>query len=298
MSMSTGDLVIEGARARYELRMPIYEIAHVKSPEPTLMSAIQFATMDRPAKLLRSSCRDEPAQGFYLCRAEYEFAGPVDILEAECRFHTVTVPNHVHLLRVVNGSKRDQAIFDSSFSNAEIRFRPPTAFEMALKQISAGALRAVGGWVQILFLAALALASRGGRELVALFAAFAVGQLISVVAAPLVSWQPAPRFVEAAMALTVAYLAVEVLALPKAGQRWAVAGVLGVFHGLYFALFIQSSEFQPGWVLTGASGVELAITASFAFALSRAGRPQWLTRAASAALLCIGLGWFFLRLKA
>lgn len=298
MSMSTGDLAIDGARARYELRMPIYEIAHVQSPEPTLMSAIQFATAGRTAKLLRSSCRDEAAQGVYLCTAEYEFAAPVEILEAECRFHTVTVPNHVHLLRVSNGNKRDQAIFDSAFSKAEIRFRPPTAFETAVKQTGAGALRAIGGWVQVLFLAALALAARGAREQAGLFIAFAAGQVGSVIAAPLIDWQPAPRFVEAAMALTVAYLAVEVLALPKAGQRWAVAGVLGVFHGLYFALFIRSSEFEPGWVLAGASAAELALTAAFALALARLGRPRWLTQAASALLLCVGLGWFFLRLKA
>ena len=32
MSMSSGDLTVTGARARYELRMPLYEVAHIKDP--------------------------------------------------------------------------------------------------------------------------------------------------------------------------------------------------------------------------------------------------------------------------
>jgi hypothetical protein len=32
VSMSTGDLKVDGARASYELRMPMYEVAHVREP--------------------------------------------------------------------------------------------------------------------------------------------------------------------------------------------------------------------------------------------------------------------------
>jgi hypothetical protein len=35
VSMSTGDLKVEGNHASYELRMPMYEIAHVRKPERT-----------------------------------------------------------------------------------------------------------------------------------------------------------------------------------------------------------------------------------------------------------------------
>jgi len=39
MSMSTGDVAVEGNRAHYELHMPIYEIADVKNPETRFVRA-------------------------------------------------------------------------------------------------------------------------------------------------------------------------------------------------------------------------------------------------------------------
>ncbi|MGH9660401.1 MAG: HupE/UreJ family protein [Bryobacteraceae bacterium] len=297
MSMSHGDLLIEGARARFELRMPIYEIGHMQKPEVALLDALRFSSGGDAARLLTSACRPDPAQNVYLCNAEYEFPAPVGRLDVECRLHAVTVPNHVHLLRAVRDGKRDQAIFDASFSTAEIRFDPPTAFESAMRQTGAGAMRAVGAWMHVLFLAALALAARSRRELVLLGAAFLAGQIASTLIAPLAPWQPAPRFVEAAMALTIAYLAVEILALPRAGQRGLVAAVLGVFHGLYFAQFVASSDFAAAYVLAGAATAEAALVALFGLLLARLARPR-LVQAAAALLLILGMVWFFIRLRA
>jgi hypothetical protein len=113
-------------------------------------------------------------------------------------------------------------------------------------------------------------------------------------------WQPAPRFVEAAAALTIAYLAVETLLLPRAGQRWLIVGVLGLIHGLYFALFLSGSEYSAAYVLTGVALAEVALIGLFALAFSRIARvleAMRPVRLASAALLAVGLGWFFLRLR-
>src|SRR5260370_17907224 len=42
VSMSTGELKVDGNRAHYELRMPSYEVAHVREPEHTLLEHIRF----------------------------------------------------------------------------------------------------------------------------------------------------------------------------------------------------------------------------------------------------------------
>ena len=39
VSMSSGDLSVEGTHARYELRMPLYEIAHVPHGTPCCSEA-------------------------------------------------------------------------------------------------------------------------------------------------------------------------------------------------------------------------------------------------------------------
>jgi HupE / UreJ protein len=296
MSMSSGDLAIDGARAHYELRMPLYEVAHVLNPERTLLEHIHFAG----ARLVRSECHADPARDTYLCAADYEFASPVDRLDVECTFPAITVPNHVHLLRAKLAEKRDQAIFDLGFTRATMRFRPPTAAEIAITESGAGFVRALGGTVQLLFLAALVLAARSRRELLSIAGMFLLGQAACVLAMGHVLWQPAPRFVEAATALAVAYLAVEILLLPKAGARWLVAGVLGALHGLYFHLFVQTTGYSPALVLLGAALAEAAAIAVLGLVLSRVGRIAKAFRpvqVAASALLVFGMVWFLLRLR-
>jgi hypothetical protein len=296
MSMSSGDLAIDAARAHYELRMPLYEVAHVPNPERTLLEHIRFTG----ARMVRSECRADATRDTYICAADYQFAAPVERLDVECTFTSITVPNHVHLLRASLGAKRDQAIFDLGFTSTTLRFRPPTATEIAVTQAGAGFVRALGGTVQILFLAALVLAARSRRELLAIAGAFLLGQTASVMAMAQVAWQPAPRFVEAATALAVAYLAVEILLLPQAGARWMVAGVLGALHGLYFHLFVQTTRYSPTLVLVGAALAEMSAVALLAFVLSRIGRMAKALRpvqAAASALLVFGMVWFLLRLR-
>jgi hypothetical protein len=296
VSMSSGDLTIEGTRGRYELRIPLYEVADVQHPETALLEHIRFAG----AKLVKSDCRADSARDAYICSAEYEWAAPPDRLEAECTLAAITVPNHVHMLRAVMGDKRDQAVFDRSFTSATLRFRPPTFGEIAMMEATGGFKRALGGPVQILFLAALVLASRSRVELFRIAAMFLAGQAVAVLVVPITSWQPVPRFVETAAALALAYLAVEILALPKAGSRWLIAGVLGVFFGLFLHLFVQTAEYRPGFVLAGAGVAEAALIAVLAALFARFakwGESARMVRVAASALLVFGIGWFILRLR-
>lgn len=294
VSMSSADITVDGARAHYELRMPLYEVAHVQAPERSLLRHIHFFSAGSEARLLTSSCAPDAAHDSYVCHADYEFAAPVDRLDVECTFAAITVPNHVHLLRAQMGGKQDQGIFDLTFTRTTLRFRPPTAIETAVTQSGAGAVRALAGVAQVLILVALVLAARGWKELASLAGMFVAGQCAAVYLAPHIAWQPSPRFVEAAAALTVAYLAVEVLLLPEAGARWLVAGILGAFHGLYFALFVQTSGYRPELVLTGAALAECAAVALLALLLLRSGK--LVHRIGEAALLLAGLSWFVLRL--
>ena len=300
MSLSSGDLTVTGARAHYDLRMPLYELTHIRDPERSLLEHIRFSCRGREARRLTSECHSDPAADAYFCSAEYQFAEPPDRVDVVCTFPSITVPNHVHLLHAEMGSKRDQAVFDLTFSRSTLRFLPPTRLEIAVTQIGGGFVRAWGGAAQILFLVALVLAGRSGKELLALGAMFLAGQVASALLVPLTGWQPAPRFVEAAAALTVAYLAVEILLLPDAGLRWLIAAVLGAFHGLYFHLFLQSTGFHPALVLAGAAAAEAIATAVLWFAFSRIRRVAAALRplqVSAGALLAFGMIWFVLRLR-
>ena len=298
VSMSTGELKVDGNRAHYELRMPSYEVAHVREPEHTLLEHIRFRSGGAWAKLAAQSCADQ--QGTYICNADYEFPAPVDELLIECTYPSATVPNHVHLLRAYRGDKTDQAVFDLSFTSAEIRFRPPTALETALKESAAGFMRAAGGLAPLLFLASLVLAARTRRELIGLTAAFLVAESLACVIAPRITFPLSPRFIEAAAALTIAYLAFEIILLPTSGMRWLVVGVLGLFHGAYFSIFLAESGYNAATFLCGVAVAELLLILIFAFALDRLIRFTKFSRAVPAAaglLLAVGVVWFLWRLK-
>jgi hypothetical protein len=204
------------------------------------------------------------------------------------------------LLRAYRGDKSDQAVFDLSFTAAEIRFRPPTAFETATRESTAGFMRAAGGLAPLLFLASLVLAARSHRELFALTASFLGAEALACMVAPRISHSLSPRFIEAAAALTIAYLAFEIILLPDSKHRWLVVGVLGLFHGAYFSTFLVESQYHALTFLAGVVLAELLLIGLFAVIFGRLTRFRWMHRAvpvAASLLLVTGIVWFFLRLK-
>lgn len=298
VSMSTGELRVEGNRAQYELRMPSYEIVHIRNPDRTLLEHIHFKSGGVEGRVTAKSCNDR--QGTYICTAVYEFPAPVDALDVECAFASVTVPNHVHVLRAYMGDKTDEAVFDLSFTSAEVRFRPPTALETATREIGAGFMRAAGGLAPLLFLASLVLAGRSRRELLLSTAAFIASESLACIVAPVLPLLLSPRFLEAAAALTIAYLAFEIILLPKSGKRWLIAGVLGLFHGMYFSLFLAGSGYRLAPFLGGVIVGELLLIGLFALGLKKLVSLATLRAVPIAAtlLLTVGVVWFVVRLTA
>jgi len=300
MSLSTGDLRVDGNKVIYELRIPSYEVTHLSRPDQELLASVRFTNRGVVGRLVEKNCRPREDENAYVCQATWEFPAPVETLEMECRLARVTVPNHVHVLRAAMGDKTDQAVFDFSMTKAELRFRPPTTLERAVEQSAGGVVRALGGAPQLLFLIALALAARRRAELVSLYAMFQAGKLVAVWVVPLSGWSPAPRFAEAAAALTVAYLAVEILLLPEAGKRWLVVGGLGLFQGLPFVLYLNQTQYSAWFVQAGAAAAEALVLIPCWWGwgklalLARGFQPA---RIAASLLLAAGMIWFAVRLR-
>jgi hypothetical protein len=300
MSMSSGELNVEGSQVRYELRMPLYEIVHLEQPERSLLENFRLYDAGREVTASRASCKANADQGFYRCEATFDFPNPVERLDVECTFAAVTVPNHVHVLKAVRGDVVEQAVFDFSFSRTEIRFTPPTTSELFFSQVAAGFVRVIAGPFQLLFLVALVLAGRSRKELLSLAAAFLLAECIAAVVLVYEPWQPPPRFIEAAAALTVAYLAIEILILPEAGYRWLVAAGMGIFHGFYFGSFLQQSEMDSLSVLSGVVVAEAIVVAIFSYIATRliAAVPKLQPIKTGAVLLfLIGIFWFVSRVR-
>jgi hypothetical protein len=278
----------------------MYEAAHIANPARDLCRHISFSAGGRPARIVRQACREEQEDQSFRCTAVYEFEAEPDTVDVRCTFTEITVPNHVHVLRASNGGADDQAVFDITFQNAILKFQPSSPAFQAFAEVAGGAVRGASGAAQVLLLAALVLAARSRRELGVLAVCWIFSQAIVALVVPRTGLYPAPRFVEAAAALSVAYLAVEILFFPAAAHRWAVLSVLGAIHGLYLALLLQTTGLHAGYLLAGAALAQLAVIGIFALLwrlISRAAGQLQPVRIASAVLLAAGLGWFVIRLR-
>jgi hypothetical protein len=276
--MSSGELHVTGRTATYELRIPMYEVAHVTNPETALLDHVKF----EGARRTSSNCRE--MDGAYICRAEYEFTDPVpDKLEVECTLFQITVPNHVHLLYAVQGPNSDQAVFDQSFRQVEVRFHPPSRAELIAKDGAAGIGRLLKSVSGLLFLVVLVLASRNIREAGILTVAFLAGEWLARPLAPRIPLAFSPEFLEAVLALTVAYLAAEIVFLPDSQARWAVVPILGIAHGLAFAAF------PPPYL--AAASITQALFLGMLWLAARKMPAAW-RRPAAEVILVAGIGWF------
>ena len=282
VSISTGELHLDGPTAVFELRIPMYEVSPVPHPETALLAQFHFGD----GHLTHSSCRED--QGTYVCRGEYEFPGlHPDSLQVECTLFRVTVPNHIHILTATQGANTDQEVFDRRFFSVPVRFHPPSRAEKLAHDAAAGAVRVVENAIGLLFLAGLALAARGGREAFVFGGLFFVAEGAARPLGPLLPLSLSARSLEALLGLTVAYLAVEILLLPAGSGRWAVVAILGLCHGFSLAGL-------PRDYLTGALPLQALALAALAAAALRL--PAAWRRPAAALLLVAGLGFFAIRM--
>lgn len=276
--MSSGELHVDGRTATYELRIPMYELTHVTHPETALLDQLKF----EGARRISSNCREQ--DGTYICHADYEFDHTVpDKIEVECTLFQVTVPNHVHLLYAVQGPNSDQQVFDQSFRQAEVRFHPPSRAELIAKAAAAGIARLFKSVSGLLFLVVLVLAARNTREMGILTITFLAGEWLARPISLHIPMSFSPEFLEAVLALTVAYLAAEIVFLPDSQARWAVVPILGIAHGLPFAAF-------PASYLTAASITQAIVLAMLWFAARK--MPTAWRRPAAGVMLVAGIGWF------
>lgn len=189
--------------------------------------------------------------------------------------------------------------------------KPPAGHgEVAWSYLVLGIEHILGGIDHLLFVLALLLIVRGGRRILATVTAFTIAHSITLVGATL-GWMhvPGPP-VEAIIALSIAFVAMEILhgldGRPGLTARapWIVAFSFGLLHGFGFAGALEEVGLPqtaiPTALLMFNVGVEvgqLIFVAAFLLlrlAWTRALRapsPQWLARAASYGIGTIAMYW-------
>lgn len=191
----------------------------------------------------------------------------------------------------------------------------PDRLKVLADYLVIGAEHILFGWDHLLFVIALVLLVRRPWAVVKAATAFTVAHSLTLVATSLGYAGLPSRPVEAIIALSIVFLALEALLVLREPERhtltrrfpWAVAFAFGLFHGFGFAGALADIGLPQGEVVTALLafnlGVEagqllvialtLALLALLARGLPRAGAP--LLRASTYAIGAVGSFWLIER---
>lgn len=175
----------------------------------------------------------------------------------------------------------------------------------------------LSGHDHLAFVLCLVLASRHWRRLIGVVTAFTVAHsaTLGLTATGVVVLSGHGRLVEAAIALSIAYVATDQLVFPKLSRsRWIEAFVFGLVHGLGFAGFLEDSLVNAERKLTALFGFnvgvelgQLLVVTGCAAVLAVLPRretaneephlaPRWLRIAGNSLVALLGFTWFFERI--
>ena len=158
------------------------------------------------------------------------------------------------------------------------------------------------GYDHILFLLALLLIGGGLRALVGIVTAFTIAHSMTLALATLDIVALPTRLVESAIALSIAWVALENVLFDRAHGRWRITFLFGLVHGFGFASILREMHLPPQGMATSLVTFNLGVEAGqivvvlLAYpviaAIQRAPRRRVIVATASTAILTLALYWF------
>ncbi len=134
-------------------------------------------------------------------------------------------------------------------------------FKMGIEHI-------VTGYDHLVFLFGLVLLRARLKELLAIVTAFTVAHSITLAIAVLGIFTPNPKFVEPAIALSIAYVGVENFFVKDASKRWRITFPFGLIHGFGFAGALQQINLPRAEIPVALVTFNLGVEAGQLFAMS------------------------------
>src|SRR6185503_14757744 len=223
--------------------------------EPLSGTLIELAPED-PARLGTLDLQNVTA------RLEFTAPARLEVLVVESQLFHETNPWHQDFTTL---TWNDDAPVHHTFEGAETRWR----FEPARVRrpgvlatfLRLGLMHILHGYDHQGFLLALLVAARRARSLIGVVTAFTAAHSITLALAALGVVNVPARFVELAIALSIAYVACDNLLRRQAHDAWLEAFAFGLLHGLGFAGFLSQALAGEPLVVTALFGFNLGIEA-------------------------------------
>jgi hypothetical protein len=139
----------------------------------------------------------------------------------------------------------------------------PAWYEASFSFIKLGVEHILTGIDHMLFLLCLVIPFRRVKPLIPIITAFTLGHSITLIGtaynlAPLGAWFP--PFVEAAIAATIFYMAIENIVGANLPRRWIIAALFGLVHGFGFADILKEQlQFAGSYLLVSLLSFNIGI---------------------------------------
>jgi hydrogenase/urease accessory protein HupE len=298
-SLSRTQIRIEGARAEVEIRFQALSLIEVRPEldrtrdalldqeelaaaraeiEAYFLAALRLLDVEGEreellAGRLVSLTPQDPAQLGALelqsvtLGLEFEGPRPFESLVVESRLFHETNPWHKDFSTLTWNT---DAPVDHAFEGSDTRwvFEPAhvrrpgvlrTFVGLGITHILGTLEHPLAGSDHLAFLLALLVASRRVRTLVGVVTAFTLAHSLTLAAAALGWVHVPPRFVELAIALSIAYVACDNVLRREARNPWLEAFLFGLLHGLGFAGFLSGALAGEPLLLTALFGFNVGV---------------------------------------
>ena len=144
-----------------------------------------------------------------------------------------------HILLIADGEEQRQALIDIENNKVPLTKGSITLVEVFVDYVYTGIEHIWIGYDHIAFLLAVVLWGRRFWPLFKVVTAFTVAHSITLSLAVLNIIQLPSSFVEAMIAATIVYVALENIFIRDLDRRWRITFLLGLFHGLGFASVLR-----------------------------------------------------------
>ena len=259
------------------------------------------------AATLEKTGRWSDSSGFAHVEAilRYPIARAPATVAIQVRVLTDLYAGHRTLADIEWGTRREEVVFQNgnTFEGTAVS---ADWWRAARTFLVLGVEHILTGYDHLLFLVGLLVASRGIPQLVAIVTSFTFAHSLTLAAATLGLVSLPPRLVEAAIALSIAYVGIENLVAREVRGRWRLAFGFGLIHGFGFATVLREMELPrqalASSLFTFNFGVEigqLGVVALLWPVLLWVQGSAYATpvmRGTSAVITVCGVGWFVQRL--
>jgi hydrogenase/urease accessory protein HupE len=210
---------------------------------------------DCPAATRALSLADKSDGFFAVTRVDYVCKRTAAAVTVEYDLFFDLDPMHQGLARIeLPGQPERQHVFRGAARTLHLD-RPLTLFDNLRDYLVLGMEHIFTGYDHLAFLFGLLLVASarglrpGLRYILGVVTAFTVAHSVTLIAAGL-GWVRLPsRFVESAIALSIAYVAVENLAVRDPKHRWLLTFFFGLVHGFGFASVLAEIGLPPSGVV-------------------------------------------------